>query len=170
MKRILGFLLLMLTGCAGPQVISQPDATPMPDVSVERVIEFPGLTKKQIFDRSRQWMALTFVSSKKAIEYEDAEVGKIIGNGADRVRYEVVIDSPMLGKQFYPTNYEVRYVVVEDMKEGKAKVVMNNFQVFYPAGGSGPMYADGWKQLEPKLIGLCKSLEEYVVKGDSQNW
>lgn len=167
---ILCSVLLMLLGCAGPRIVSQPDSTPMPDVAIERVFEFPGLSKKQIFDRSRQWMALTFVSSKKAIEYEEAEVGKIIGNGVDTITHKIVIDSTMLGQQIYATTYEVRFVVVEDMKDGKAKVAIKNFQVLYPVGGGGPMYADGWKQMEPKLIGLCKGLEEYILKGDNQNW
>jgi hypothetical protein len=171
MKRILLLCAFgMITACAAPQVIVQPDTTPVPDARYERVIEVPKLTKKQIFDKSKQWMALTFVSSKKAIEYEDEGAGKIIGNGIAHASSKVVVRSAMLGDMPYTTPYDVRFSLVEDMKDGKARVTVGNFQLVNQYGAGGTMHVDSWKQTEPQLAELCNGLESYLLGGDNQSW
>ena len=74
-----------------------PNVTPVADASYQQLIQLPGQTKKQIFERSKQWMAKTFVSSKKVIEYENLEEGQIIGNSSADLTFTVV--SSMIGPQ-----------------------------------------------------------------------
>lgn len=169
---VLIITFLALTGCATPMMVSNIDITPMPDASFQKVIELSNFSKLQIFEKSKQWMALTFVSAKKVIEYEDRIEGKIIGNGLSTISYVPVVHSAMLGNLTFPVEYDVRYSIVEDIKDGKAKITISNFQLFNKNGGSiGSLYVDGWNQLEPKFKLLCKNLEDYILKpNDGQNW
>lgn len=67
-------LTSLLLGCAGMEVV------PVDQRSFSEVHDIQ-LTKKEIYDRSLEWMARTFVDSKAVIELKDPDTGKIIGKG-----------------------------------------------------------------------------------------
>ena len=116
-------VLLMVGGCMS---LKTPDVTPVSDATYQEIIEAPGKSQQQLFEKSRQWLALTFVSSKKVIEYENATEGRIIGNGADTVFFYA--EGAMMGKMAISQN--AAFTITEDVKDGKARVVINNIREF----------------------------------------
>jgi hypothetical protein len=45
----------------------------------EKIFEFPGRTKGQLYEKSKQWFVYNFKSAKSVIEYDSLKEGKIIG-------------------------------------------------------------------------------------------
>jgi hypothetical protein len=84
-----------LVGCAGLEIV------PVEQRSLQCIHEV-NMSKDQIFDKSLEWMAQTYVDSKEVIEIKDKENGKIIGKGLTRIlingistlpcRYTFIID------------------------------------------------------------------------------
>jgi hypothetical protein len=97
-------LLILAAGCA-----MQPH---VPTETTE-VVDIPGQKQKDIYNKTRQWFSQYFVSGKSVVDYENAEVGTIIGNGiADN-------GSDPLGLITYKFRYNIRI----DTKDEKFRVV-----------------------------------------------
>lgn len=157
MKKIILVLIVgILSGC---MTIKTPDMTPVAQASYQEIIDIPGKSQLQIFELSKQWIALNFVSAKNVIEYENAADGKIIGNGSTTVYFHT--EGAMTGTMSYPQ--PIPFIMVEDVKDGKARIS-------FDAGESGkPAYA--WEQLKPKFISLSENLKSYLVSPDKfKNW
>ena len=69
--------VLLFSGCT----------TTAPVGSVEQVIthEAPGLTKAQVFNKTRQWFTKFFVNEKSTVDSEDSNSGVIIGSGVAHI-------------------------------------------------------------------------------------
>jgi hypothetical protein len=74
MKKIFIVSILFLILCSGIQTIDP--AT----LAQEKIFNFPGKSKIQLYEKSKQWLAYYFRSSKSVIDYENEKIGKIIGN------------------------------------------------------------------------------------------
>lgn len=74
MGRLTAYLLLFATvvfiGCV---------TAPIQDRSYQEVIQIDTMKKNKIYDKSLQWAALGFKSSKAVLQYQDKDEGKIIG-------------------------------------------------------------------------------------------
>lgn len=82
---LLCFLLIVLlsfSGCVSQQVATKEEITH------EYIVEYPGLTKDLIFNRTLKWIANNFRSAKQVIEYQDKEAGSIVGNGITPIKAE----------------------------------------------------------------------------------
>ena len=165
-KILLAATLLLVTACV-PKV-TMPNITPVNDASYQQVIDVPIQSKQQIFEKSKQWMAKTFVSSKQVIEYENLLEGKIIGNGSANLTFTYV--SSLTGP--VTQNYHARFSMTEDIKEGKARITFDQIWVQngYGVGGGESITQDGWDKLKPKLIALTQNLTEYLIKSPSESW
>ena len=166
MKRFILIACLLLTACV-PK-ITMPNLTPVNDASYQRVIDLPGLTKQQIFEKSKQWMAKTFISSKQVIEYENLQEGQIIGNSTANLTFTVV--SSLVGP--VTSSYQARFTITEDIKDGKARITFDRVWVQnLNAGREGEgITQDGWNQLKPKLISLAQNLTEHLTTSSPKNW
>lgn len=76
---------LITAGCASmartnPQQLSEP---------IERIVNFPELSKDEIYQRSRIWFSEYYNSAEAVITFEDTEAGIIRGTGAGNVRYSL---------------------------------------------------------------------------------
>lgn len=167
MKRIALLLVigLMLSGCA---TIKGPDITIVENATYQEVIVSPGKSQQQLFEKSKQWLALTFVSSKKVIEYENITEGRIIGNGSSTVTYTV--EGLSAGKMVIPQ--DVLFTMIEDIKDGKVRLTINNVMLKNKGGVSEPaVYAYAWEQLKPQFMSLCSSLNTFLNSpGDVKSW
>jgi hypothetical protein len=151
---------LALTGCATAPV---KPIQYVPDASLQQEIEVPGMSKKDIFNKSRQWYALTFKSSKQAIEYEDANTGRIIAKGADTVVYK--IDMPFGGNQSFPQ--PVGFTIIQDIKDGKTKLQFSNIGLLtYNGGNYSNIDTVAWQQLEPRLAKHAADLKAFLLTAD----
>ncbi len=85
-------LFAFIVGCASVSV---------ENTVYRKVVELPGMTQGAIFNKSQQWIAMSFVSGKAVTEYANASEGKIIGNftqnkmivlGVGTVRSKIEVD------------------------------------------------------------------------------
>ncbi len=167
MKRILSALTVctVLAGCVS---LKLPDTTPVENATYQETIDVPGKSQQQLFEKSKQWLALTFVSSKKVIEYENAAEGRIIGNGSSVVYF--ISEGALTGKMMFPQN--AGFTLVEDIKDGKVRMVVNNIRLSDAHGNGGPgIYAAAWEQLRPKLVELCSGLKTFLTStAKAETW
>lgn len=165
-KILLAAILLLLTACVSK--ITLPNIAPVNDASYQQVIDLPSQSRQQIFEKSKQWMAKTFVSSKQVIEYESLQEGKIIGNGSANLTFTYV--SSLTGP--VTQNYHVRFSMTEDIKDSKARITFDQIWVQngYGVGGGEGITQDGWDKLKPKLNTLTQNLTEYLSKSTLESW
>lgn len=164
MKNIITLLsMLALFGCATAPV---KPIEYVPDASLQQEIEVPGMNKNDIFNKSRQWYALTFKSSKQAIEYEDPTTGRIIAKGADTVVYQ--INMPFGGNQSFPQ--PVGFTIIQDIKDGRTKLQFNNIGLLtYNGSNYSNIDAASWQQLEPRLAKHAASLKAFLL-AENKGW
>ena len=157
MKKIIATLcLLALTGCATAPV---KPVEYVNDVSYQRIIDMPGMNKTDIFNKSRQWYALTFKSSKQAIEYQDILAGKIIAKGSDTVYF--TMDMPFGGTQKIPQ--AVGFTIVQEIKDEKTKITFNNIGLIsYTGSNYSNIDTGSWQQLEPRLAAFTDNLKAFL--------
>ena len=110
MKKLLSIsIALFIIGCAAMTKVDLPKE----DLMVQRVLEVE-LNQAEIYARSLEWMAKTFVDSKEVVEVKDRENGRIIGKGLTSFT-NVIVKIPC------------RYTITIEAKDGKARVTMENF-------------------------------------------
>lgn len=130
MRKLTSFFIaltvLTLTGCAAAGA-----GTPL--VKYQEVIEFDeNLDKDELFNRTRLWLAETFVDSESVIELEDKEAGLLVGNGG--MDYTFPLVPPMDGQ------FSLRI----DIKDGKLRTTYSNFRIYQ----SGTQFTSaGWSAI-----------------------
>ncbi len=176
MQRIAMALIaaLFFMGCAGLQTLPADQRT------VQKVVELPGLAKKDIFNRSTIWIVRNFKPFKAVwvfgnrvspvLEYADEQQGILIATG--NIYY------PSTGSSFsegYKRFWEVTFTREEDIKDGKAKITFRNLSVYVPKLWCGNIYSewmgaydkpltnvDDMTAVRPELLRLADQLTEFV--------
>ena len=147
-------IVLITTGCVAVSVPVNRSIQ-----SIQKIYNVPGLSQKQIYDKSLEWMAKTFMSSKAVIELKDPDNGKIIGNGV--TTFTQSISGPM----------NCEYTITIDIKKEKIRVTFENFNGFYLEGRYPLSNNMGqFDQIEPKLIRLSESLVSYLKDSKTNEW
>ncbi len=76
MRKIVVFtclaLSILLVSCASTSI-------PAEDTHYEVIVDFPGMSAAEIYDRANLWAVQTFKKADSAIEYSNAETGTISG-------------------------------------------------------------------------------------------
>lgn len=156
---------LILTGCAGMETIPDTDRT------FFRVVDMQGMSKDQIFNGSREWIAENFKSSKKVIEYEDKASGVIIGNG--------IISYPCAGGMdcFAKGDWQIPFTMRIDTKDSKFRITFSDISLIMPpspgfAGFEGLVRQKGdMEVIRPKLLSFGDEIGTYMKKGKaSSDW
>ena len=99
-------------------------------VTYQGVVEVPGATKDQLYDRALEWMAKTYQSANDVVQIKDKDQGKLLAKGGILFFYDKV-----------PTGFVVHTQTIY-VKDGRYKYVMTGFrhQNLTPAG---PTVRDG---------------------------
>jgi hypothetical protein len=131
---------------------------PQEERSVQQVREV-RLSKDQIFDKSLEWMAQTFVDSKAVIELKDKDSGKIIGKGVTKFR-NAVVDVPC------------RFTLILEAKDGKYRTTYSNFTGLWNDGSSSLLeYKSQIDDVKRNLAAIDASLYEYLSSSrGTNNW
>lgn len=152
------FLIGIFFSCAQPHKLDNPE-----NLIFQKVHEVK-LDKNDIYERSLEWMAKTFVSSKSVIEYKDKEDGKIVGNASSEV---------MAGVFTLP----VEFTMSIECKENKYRATFENFMVYYLDGDFKPtnrnrlIYKEHWDSLRLTLENLDHNLYEFLSNTkEDENW
>jgi hypothetical protein len=101
MKKILFMLILLLAGCAAYRSI------PPGETTIVTNMEVPGMSKEEIFSKSKTWMESHLYSKGEIIRGADGRTGVIVANGN--------IDYPAVGK--LEEMERIQYTITFDIKE-----------------------------------------------------
>jgi len=71
-KILMAALVVIVSGCAGMQPVSEADRT------FDAVFEVQDTSKDKIFTATKIWIAENFRSAKSVIEYENKEEGTLL--------------------------------------------------------------------------------------------
>lgn len=132
-------MVLVISGCA---------VRHDPDFSFTKIMDVPKFEKSQIFNRSEEWVALTFNSGKSVIQVKNNETGRIIGRGVITVQ-----KNRMSAFESY------KFTMIIDSKDGKSKVRFYNFTEV-ELGGSPSVDITG--KLETKCNSMAYALKDHI--------
>ena len=156
---LLAAVVMGLAGCASPRITTtQMDPK---SANYERVIELPDLNTQSIYERSLQWYAISFHSSKQAIEYQNKNEGKIIAKGND-----IIYHKSSLGSVPVP----IGFTIIQDIKDNRTRVSFENFGLNDLYGNKyESIYQEAWTQMQPKLKQYADAIE-WHIKSKNQTW
>jgi len=156
MKKVLVCLIaLTVFGCASADMTEKSD-----------VVNVPGMSKQQIFEKARQWITYKFVSGRAVIDYKDLTTGRIIAKGY------VFLDS------FMGSVMNAYLIATIDCVNGKAKLTLqpSGCQIVAPRGGmdcpcSGSYLSPGaLEQIPIKIDDFRKDFSTYMSGGKAPAW
>jgi hypothetical protein len=146
--------LLVLSGCGAIAAVPASDLQHQGVHSID-------LSSGEIFDKSQEWLALTFVDSKAVIESANRDTGKIIGAGATSI-------SPMT-----MLNIPVRFTIIIEAKEGRYRTTYTNYVAYHGTYQNQPIPVQDQISadlINQKLVELDISLLEYLQGSDKDEW
>lgn len=159
--------LISILGCAGMQLITEADRT------FERIIHVPGHNKDNIYDSTRIWIAENFKSAKAVIEYENKEMGTIIGNGS--IKY------PCSGiEHIAKSEWKFLFTMRVDIKNEKIRLTFSNLKLTWPPsynstfgaqpGYEGPIGTVGdLDTIKPVLLKYGDRIRSHMEKGAARS-
>lgn len=154
----ISYLLVLLSVCCAPEMatLEQERYQNMVDVN---------LTKEQIFNKTLQWMAETFKSSKHVIEYKDLAEGMIIGNASVQVQ---AVKDPFGS---IPPGL-VAFTMKIEIKDGKYRLT-----TYHYAKNDLTTTMDMWyhtketiEDVNQKIAELDKNLYYYLTSAKNDTW
>lgn len=122
MRKLL-LLLLFVPFIAQAGWLSQAEN---PEKPVEVIFEVPGVSKDDLFTRSKTWIAETFVSGKSVLDSAERESGTIIAKGYIKKPCDGFLNCMATG------NNKIGFTMRIDTKDGKVRTTYSNFTVFHP--------------------------------------
>lgn len=157
MKKLIMMLaaVVMLSGCAGHQIMSQNE------MQIQRVVEVPNTPKGVMFDKSRMWYATAFNSANAVIQYENKENGTIMGNG-------VINSSIMI------TPCDIKFSVSTEVKDNKARITATGLSINVNHSGESAINRNMWEGFKGQIEEVVNSYDRYlkssVANIKTDNW
>ena len=132
------FITAAVTGCAYTRTL------PPEQLVVNKVVEAPGMSKDQLFERSKMWLARTFRQPtsgfaednwrRTVIQYENETKGILISSAAILYPYR------NFSGDTYKEGWEVRFTLTEEVKDGKARITFSDLIMYVPPHICGYAY------------------------------
>lgn len=116
------FVSLFICSCASSKktIIKQPYPSPFEFILIDTLPE----TKAELYVKSYDWLARTYVSAKTIIDMQDKDAGKIIA--------KAIIDLDGVKD----LSGEVKYLIAIDTKDGKYRCTISDFYHTGPVLGT----------------------------------
>ena len=144
-------------------VTTMPNFASVDDLTIRKIANVPGLSKNQLFDKSKIWLAENFVSSQDVIQYENKEDGIIVGKGSIPHYRTTLIGPVRVGN--------LGFTLVINTKDNKIRVTIKDIHVMnFTYGRETPLkrYVKIWKpKLENRIGDLIASFSSYR---QDENW
>jgi len=168
--RILIFcLVLLIASCS----VYRP--VPMQFESIGKDMDLPGMTRDEIYEKSREWIVRHLYSKEHIIEVADKDSGLIVANG--------FIGYPAAGKldEIDKIQYTITFTMREKARDQGATIVFGNLLVDIPryyyhrprlyqvneysGGYSVPVTDKGdYEAARRGLLEIVDRLEEYLQR------
>jgi len=110
---------------AGPAALVLPLDPGTKLVTYEGVVEVPGASKDQLYDRALEWMAKTYQSANDVVQIKDKEQGKLLAKGGI-----------LLFNDKVPAGYVVHTQTIY-VKDGRYKYLLTGFKHQYLSNAVG---------------------------------
>jgi len=155
MKGLFIFLIsCFLLSCTSVQLVKESS-----------IIELPGMSKADIYQKSMQWITYKFVSGRAVMDYKNPDVGRIIAKG-------LVFLGSFLNQRSY-----VYQIATIDCINGKAKIVIDQAgcQRDYGRGmqdcdcSSGDI-AGAVNEIQPSIKKFTEEYKQYMIGGQAPAW
>jgi hypothetical protein len=143
-------VLTALFGCTPYQPATREE------MNHEFILRFPGVSKDRAFDKTLKWIALNFRSAKAVIEYQDKELGTIVGNGSS----EFIVGGDL------PRREDIIFTMDIEFKEERARIRFTNLQTnginhpweYFPV----PDFAIWHRPARLAFVDIVYRLEAYI--------
>lgn len=154
MKKILVLTLsLFLAACANHP---RYNVIPPDQRGYKHIVEVPGLSKEELHQRAKEWVAITYVSGNDVVQDQNANTGRLIGRGVT----SVAIDSGGLMDVVMRSYYSV----VVDVKDGKARLQLGDYR--WVQHGTSPTMALYINPLNKKMKEVSDSFDSFMRTGN----
>ena len=157
LNALLAITFLLISGCA----MTKPAPVVPPEVLTLQEVHEVTLSKNEIYERSVEWMARTFVASEQVFELRDKENGKIIGKGMTEF-YNGEMPTPC------------RFTMMIEVKDNKYRVTYSNFTGMWGYDRSLPRplwHPSHIEQVKAKLKILDANLFSHLEKiNNGKDW
>lgn len=100
------------------------------NVTYERVIETPELSKAELFNRGLNYFAYNYTSGKSVIQTEDKELGRIVGKG--------LYDDVHVGVTLVANVFDCFHIARLDVREGRARILLSLTQYEWTSSATTP--------------------------------
>lgn len=100
------------------------------NVTYERVIELPELSKPELFNRGLNYFTYSYTSGKSVIQTEDKELGRIVGKG--------IYDNVHVGVTVVANVFDCYHIARLDVREGRARILLSLTQYEWTSSSTNP--------------------------------
>jgi len=111
------------------------------------------LKKDLLFNKSLEWLAISYKSAKAVIELQDKPAGKIIGRGNSSVYYRL-------------DDRKFSYLIQIDVKDNRARIMFSQLEAIgatYGEGRGAPLeYLDVYNLVIGNLDSLAKNYFDFI--------
>ncbi len=167
MRLLIIFLVLLISSCS----VYRP--VPMQFESIGKDMDLPGMTRAEIYEKSREWIVRHLYSKDHIIEVADRNSGLIVANG--------FIGYPAAGQldEIDKIQYTITFTMQETARDQGATIVFGDLLVDIPkyyshrprlyqvneyyGGYSVPVtQKDDYEAARKGLLEIADRLEEYL--------
>lgn len=100
------------------------------NVTYERVVEVPGLSKAELYNRGLNYFTYSYTSGKSVIQTEDKELGRIVGKG--------LYDDVHIGVTLVANVFDCYHIARLDVREGRARILLSLTQYEWTSSATYP--------------------------------
>jgi len=126
------------------------------------IIRGASLPKDALFTQTVLWIAENFRSTRSAIQFQDRDLGTIVGNGS----YDMSIDTGFL-PFFSPVNVPVTYRVRIDVRDNRYRMTFADVRLYLDGAPRALDYTDrdsNERRVREHFEQLANSLDQYLTK------
>lgn len=142
------------------------------NLTFSEVVEVDSLSKKQIYNLSKEWFAHAFNSAQNVIQYENAEEGKLIGKGTFKYKGKPMVSGTN-------STGPVTFTITIESKDNRYKFTLTDFSHSLgvvpqdkPKGIMNVAMKDLWKDCNKESEEIINSLKKYITNKSvsDNNW
>lgn len=130
---------------------------------VHEVVVETNASQSEIYDRAVVWVAETFSSAKEVLQFNDKQIGKIIGNGTVSLK---------VGSGFTAVDVPCSFKMKIDIKDKKYRVTFSDVTLTFNTGPL-PIEETNRDRNEPAvraLFGNMTASLKSAIENPAQSW
>ncbi len=152
-------IAVFLWGCASTP---PPEPAATEDLLIRQVLELPGYSKAELFEKAKAWVGNGFSHSLDVIQYANSTEGVIIGK--TRIGY---VRPRKLNN---PENFECRFSILVETRDNRMRVTISEMSFMGPYG-RGQIYKTDMEEIRPRLEASILALKAAVeAEKKDANW